>query len=189
MPRGALPWIRGALTSCRSTRTSVLGPATRGFSTVGIPAPSIVKRTTRSACWTTIQASDPFGRQAIATGFVKNSLGAGVVPRLMPWFRLSGAVRRTAGSVWAAVISARVFVLNKDTSPCAFTLNRKGPFGDAPVLTTYVKVCSGWMAMAASWFGKTPVGVVNVCGFVEATAGTWLGAGASFPFELNPVLA
>ena len=80
-------------------------------------------------------------------------------------------------------------MLNTETSPCAFELNRNGPFGEAPVLTTYARRRTGWIAMAASWFGKAPVGVVKVWGFVEATAGTWPGPGASRPFELNPVFA
>src|SRR6266545_1396641 len=135
IPRGALPAISGAVTACRSTRTSVLGPATRGLLTVGMPL-GAVRRTTRSEFWITTQASLLSGRQAIATGFVRNRRGAGVVPRLMPWFRLSGAVRRTVGSVWAAVTSVRVAAVKTETSPCAIWLNRNGPFGDAPVLTT-----------------------------------------------------
>ena len=62
--------------------------------------------------------------------------GAGVVARLIPWFRLSGAVRRTLGSVCAAVTSSRVVASKSETSPCAIELNRSGPLGEAAVLTT-----------------------------------------------------
>src|SRR5215813_13366838 len=68
-------------------------------------------------------------------------------------------------------------------------LNRSGPFGDTPVLTTYARAASGWRARAASWFGNAAVAVVNVCGFVDGTAGTCPGAGARRPLALNPVLA
>src|SRR2546427_11879677 len=108
-----------------------------------MPPASVVNRTTRSACWMTTQASEPSGRHVMATGLVRKSLGAGVVPRLIPWFRLSGAVRRTVGSVWAPKTSDRVPVLNTDTSPWLLTLNRNGPFGDAPVLTTYANDWDG----------------------------------------------
>src|SRR4030095_8866530 len=108
-PRGALP---GASTApgganapgfSRSTRTSWLGPATRGLLTDGIPAPSTVSRTSKLVFWITTHASEPLGRQAIDTGFDRKNRGAGVVPRLTPSFMFNGAVRRTAGSVWAAV--------------------------------------------------------------------------------------
>ena len=39
------------------------------------------------------------------------------------------------------------------------------------------------MAMAASWLGKASVVVVNVCGLVEATAGTRFGPGDSLPLD------
>src|SRR6266849_1723730 len=165
----------------------VLGPATRGAAMVGIPEASTVRRTTRSACWTAIQAAAPSGCQIIATGFVMNSRGAGVVARLIPWFRLSGAVRRTVTSIWPAVTSSRVAGSKTDTRPWAFELNRNGPFGDAPVLTTYARDWTGWMAIAASWFGKALVAVANVWGLVEATAGTRPKAGARRPLELKPV--
>src|SRR6185369_231511 len=118
------------------TLTIELGPAASGALIVGMPEPSTVTRTIRSACCTAIQASEPLGRQVMATGFVMNSRGVGVVARLMPWFRLSGAVRRTVASVCAAVISVPVPVSKADTNPCAMLLKRNGPFGDAPVLTT-----------------------------------------------------
>src|SRR5206468_1839245 len=140
-----------------------------------------------SEFWTTIQASLPSGRHAIATGFVRKSRGAGVVPRLTPWFKLSGAVWRTPAPLWAAVTSSPVPVSKSETRPCAMWLKRSGPLGDAAVLTTYAVVVEGRIATSASWFGKAPVGVVNACGFVDATVGTSTFAGASCPFELNPV--
>jgi hypothetical protein len=84
----------------------------------------------------TTQASEPSGRQVIATALVRNSRGAGVVPRLTPWFRFRGAVCRTVNAVWPLVISARVPVSKTDTSPWAIWLKRNGPLGEAPVLTT-----------------------------------------------------
>src|SRR5262245_23404463 len=82
IPRGALPGISPAATAWRSQRTSVLGPATRGFPTVGTPVASTVRRTRTSEFWITAHASEPSGRHAIATGFERKSRGAGVVPRL-----------------------------------------------------------------------------------------------------------
>src|SRR5262249_13213300 len=188
MPCGAFPAISPAPTACRSTRTRLLGPAARGALMVGIPAPSTVRRATISEFWITIQASEPSGRQAIATGFVKNSVGAGVVARFTPWFRLSGACRRTFGSVWPAIVSSRFDVSKTETKPCNIELKRSGPLGDAPVLTTYALERVGCNAMAANWLGKAPVGVEKVCGFVEGALGTWPGPGASRPLELKPVL-
>src|SRR5215831_17205108 len=123
MPRGALDWVKRS-DSCRSTRTIVLGPATSGALIVGMPLASVVRRTTTSEFWTTTQASEPSGRQAIATGFDMKSRGAGVVARLIPWFRFSGAVRRTIGSVWGAVTSDLVAELKTDTTPWLLELNR-----------------------------------------------------------------
>src|SRR5262245_23479880 len=173
--------------ACRSTRTMEPVAATRGAPMVGTPPGSTVRRTRASACWIAIHASEPSGRQAMATGFVKKSRGASAVSRFTPWSRLRGAVRRTEGSVWAATTSNRLPMLNPETIPCAFELKRNGPFGDAPVLTTYARDRTGWMATAASWFGKQPVVVVKVWGLVEGTAGTWLRPGARRPLELNPV--
>src|SRR5205807_5260355 len=113
------------------------GPATRGALMVGMPLPSTVIRTRRSVFWIAIHASLPSGRHAIASGLVMKRRGAGVVDRLIPWFKLSGAVRRTFGSVCAAVTSTPVAALKTETSPCSFTLKRTGPLGDAPVPTTY----------------------------------------------------
>jgi hypothetical protein len=135
MPRGALPAMSVPDTACRSTRTIWPGPATSGAPTVGTPAPSAVRRTTRSLFWITTHASLPFGRQVIATGFDRNRRGTAAVSRLIPRFRFSGASWRTVAPVCAAVISVRVSS-NTDTRPCTIWLKRSGPFGEAPVLTT-----------------------------------------------------
>src|SRR5262245_58764283 len=172
MPRGASASVGGVGEVWRSTRTSVLGPAINGFPIVGMPLASTVMRTTMSEFWIAIHASLPSGLHAIATGFVRNSRGAGVVLRLTPWLRFKGAVRRTVGSDWGAVTSESVPVSNSETRPCAIWLNRSGPFGDAPVETTYAFVVVGRIATSANWLGNAPVGVVKACGFEDATAGT-----------------
>ena len=97
---------------------------------------SMVRRTKRSEFWMAIQASEPSRFQVMATGFEKKSVGAGVVARLTPLLMLRGASRRTSVPTWADVTSSPVAVLKTDTSPWLLTLNRNGPFGDAPVLTT-----------------------------------------------------
>ena len=96
IPRGALPGMCPAGGFSRSTRTIWLGPATSGAPMVGMPLASTVSRTTRFAFWITdprVGAVRP-PRHA-PRGSSVNSRGAGVVARLMPWFRFSGAVWRT----------------------------------------------------------------------------------------------
>src|SRR5205823_14689437 len=67
---------------------------------------------------------------------------------------------------------------------CVFTLNRVGPFGEAPVFGTKAK--RPRMAMLFNWFGYAPV--TNLKSSGAGVAGGAIRASAS-PAALNPVSA
>ena len=99
MPRGALPGISpaGDVLQVDAHDLARPGDERRADRRDAVARRPSAARRGRSSGSTT-QASEPSGRQAMATGFVRNSRGAGVVARLMPWFRFSGAVWRTRGA-------------------------------------------------------------------------------------------